>query len=300
MKVNIIKADIQSQQNWREIENYLEHKIQSNIPLLFITFVEMYVKSQTILKSDWVGIIHDPPNTHDFHNNRNILKNPYFINSLPYCRGLFCMSKTLKTWLEESLKPDFFVKVIYHPISAKSLEIWDVNKYIMNPNVYQIGNWLRKSYFIFKLNNTMVQKNVIPYNKRFMQELIHFCKRDKVVITQDDYNSTKKIEYVNDDEYNKIFSNSIVVLNLYSSTCNNVIMECIKSHCPLLINRLPEIEDYLGSEYPLFYNDINDANTKLSDIELITQSHEYLKTLDISKFNIDYFIDEINSELNFA
>ena len=83
-----------------------------------------------------------------------------------------------------------------------------------------------------------------------------------------------------ENNYNKIFNNNIIYLNLYNSTCNNVVLECIKSNCPILINRLKSLEDYLGEEYP--YDTHEEAERKCNDLKLIYRTHIYLKNLDKS------------------
>ena len=33
-------------------------------------------------------------------------------------------------------------------------------------------------------------------------------------------------------------------------------MECIKANNPIIVNRLESIENYIGKEYPLFYDNL--------------------------------------------
>ena len=149
--VSIIKADIGAHNNWRIIENQIENKLICNEKLIFITFCEMYFyKGGKTLNTNWVGIIHDPENTDNFYSNKNILKNAKFKHSLPYCKGLFCMSHNLKKWIIQKIKPNFFVDVLYHPVSNKNLIEFQIEEYKKNKCIIQIGNWLRKTYSIFK------------------------------------------------------------------------------------------------------------------------------------------------------
>ena len=80
------------------------------------------------------------------------------------------MSKTLVTWVKKTLKPNFFIKFLYHPIISPNLKYWNYSSFINNRNVYQIGNWLRQPYFIFKIKTKKLTKNVIPYKQRFEKE----------------------------------------------------------------------------------------------------------------------------------
>jgi len=296
--VNIIKASINSQKNWERIENIMIEKLVCKKQIKFITFCEMYFyKNGGPIETNWVGIIHDPPKTLKYYSNKNLLKHENFVKSLPYCKGLFCMSHELKTWVKKILKPSFFVSVLFHPVPNKTLDEFNFEEFKKNRQIIQIGNWLRKPYSIFKLN-THLNKTIIPFEKRMERELNNFVKRDKIKISKEEDSSVKKCAKITDTYYNELFKNSIVYLDLYASTCNNVILECIKTNCPIVINRLPPVEAYLGKEYPLFFENVHDINKDfINDAKIIT-AHKYLQNLDKSRFTVDYFISYINKQLS--
>jgi len=295
--VSIIKADIGAHNNWRIIEDYIENKLISNKNIIFITFCEMYFyKGGKSLKQDWVGIIHDPEDTQLYYRNKNIINNNNFKQSLPYCKGLFCMSHNLKKWIIQEIKSNLFVDVLYHPISNKNLIEFQIEEYKKNKCIIQIGNWLRKTYSIFKIN-TNINKEILPWTKRTQDEMQYFLNKDNMTLTELEKGSVLKTSHICDNDYNKIFNNKIIFLNLYSSTANNVIMECIKANNPIIINRLEPIEEYLGKEYPLFYDNLTDVSTILENDELILKAFNYLKNMDKSKFSMQMMIDSINKKL---
>ena len=55
--------------------------------------------------------------------------NANFKQSLSYCKGLFCMSHNLKKWIIQKIKPNFFVDVLYHPVSNKNLIEFQIEEY---------------------------------------------------------------------------------------------------------------------------------------------------------------------------
>jgi hypothetical protein len=295
--VSIIKADIGAHNNWRIIEDYMDNKLISNKNIIFVTFCEMYFyKGGKSLKQDWVGIIHDPEDTQLYYIDRSIINNDNFKQSLPYCKGLFCMSHNLKKWIIQEIKPNFFVDVLYHPISNKNLIEFQIEEYEKNKCIIQIGNWLRKTYSIFKIN-TNINKEILPWSQRTQNEMQYFLNKDNMTLTELEKGSVLKTSHICDNDYNKIFNNKIIFLNLYSSTANNVIMECIKANNPIIINRLEPIEEYLGKEYPLFYDNLTDVSTILENDELILKAFNYLKNMDKSKFSMQMMIDSINRTL---
>ena len=255
-----------------------------------------FYKGGKSLKQDWVGIIHDPEDTQLYYRDKNIINNANFKQSLPYCKGLFCMSHNLKKWIIQEIKPNFFVDVLYHPISNKNLIEFQIEEYKKNKCIIQIGNWLRKTYSIFKIN-TNINKEILPWTNRTQKEMQYFLNKDNMILTELEKGSVIKISHICDNDYNKVFNNKIIFLNLYSSTANNVIMECIKANNPIIINRLEPIEEYLGKEYPLFYDNLTDVSSILENDELILKAFIYLKNMDKSKFSMQMMINSINKKL---
>lgn len=298
--IDFKRGKIGAHNNWKIIEDTLIKNLKSNKKITFVSFCEMYFyKGGKDILSDWYGIIHDPEDSFNYYSNKNILNHSAFKKSLPYCKGLFCMSKKLSKWIMNILKPNFFVETIYHPLSSKNLLQWKFEKFNLNKKIYQIGNWLRCTYSIYRLDCNNFKKCILPFNGRMKNELNHFLKRDKISLSELEKKSVIEVSQISDENYNKIFENSIIFLNLYSSTCNNVIIECIKANCPLLINRLEPIEDYLGKDYPFFYSNLEDAKNKLNDLELIKKTNRYLIDLDKYRFETEHFINSINKQINF-
>lgn len=295
--VSVIKANIGAHNNWRIIENSIENKLISNKNLIFVTFCEMYFyKGGRPIKHDWVGIVHDPEDTFIYYKKKNITNHIHFKNSLPYCKGLFCMSNNLKNWIIKEIKPQFFIEVLYHPLSNKNLKKFQIDEYKKNKCIIQIGNWLRKTYSIFKID-TNINKEILPWSQRTHNEIKYFLNKDNIILTELEKDSVLKTSYISDNDYNKIFKNKIVFLDLYSSTANNVILECIKANNPIIINRLEAIEAYLGKEYPLFYSNLSEVTAFLQNDNLILEAVEYLKNRDKSKFSIENMLNTINNNL---
>lgn len=292
------KASIKTHNNWSVVENNIKNKLISKKKIIFMTFCEMYFyKGGKPLKEDWIGIIHDPEDTNVYYKGRSIINNKNFKKSIPYCKGLFCMSHSLKDWIiKKTNLPAHTINILHHPISDKNLKEFQIEEYKKNKSIIQIGNWLRKTYSIFKIN-TYINKEILPWNRRTKEELNYFLKKDKVKLTQSENKSVTKVSHVSDDDYNKIFNNKIVFLDLYSSTANNVIMECMKSNNPIIVNRHKSVEEYLGKEYPLFYDKLADVPLFLKNDKLILKAFNYLKNMDKSKFTIQVMADNINTFL---
>jgi hypothetical protein len=70
---------------------------------------------------------------------------------------------------------------------------------------------------------------------------------------------------------------------MYDSSANNAIIESIARATPVLTNPLPAITEYLGSDYPLYFESLEEAAKKASDLGLIKEAHQYLLECDTRK-----------------
>jgi hypothetical protein len=108
------------------------------------------------------------------------------------------------------------------------------------------------------------------------------------------------IKYIeNHTEFDNMLQTNIVIIPLFGASANNSILEIIEMNIPAFVSRLPATEEYLGKDYPLFYNNnnirevetiINDDNKLLSKIN---EGYIYLSNMDKSQFRYDYFNREL-------
>ena len=66
-----------------------------------------------------------------------------------------------------------------------------------------------------------------------------------------------------------------------------------------MINRHPATIEYLGDEYPFYFDSLKEASEKLNNIDLVRDTHQYLMTFDKRKqITIEYFKQQFeNSEI---
>ena len=105
-------------------------------------------------------------------------------------------------------------------------------------------------------------------------------------------NTVTILEYLPNSEYDKIFSENVIFVNLINCSAANTIIESIVRGTPIIINRLAPAEEYLGKNYPLFYDDVEEIFS-LVTTENITKAAKYLGEMDTSKLSIERFIDDI-------
>ena len=94
------------------------------------------------------------------------------------------------------------------------------------------------------------------------------------------------------EEYDTLLTKNIVIINLFDAAANNTILECIIRNTPIIVNRIEGVIDYLGEDYPLYFDNITEID-KLLDIKKIKEAHLYLKKMDKRKFHTDFFITSL-------
>lgn len=108
-------------------------------------------------------------------------------------------------------------------------------------------------------------------------------------------NSVETLSYLPNDEYDKIFSENVIFLHLVDASAANTLIECIVRNTPVLVNKIDPVVEYLGEEYPLYYEDLNDIRTILT-VENVYKTSEYLQKLDKTFLTIENFIETFRDD----
>lgn len=120
-------------------------------------------------------------------------------------------------------------------------------------------------------------------------------KFDKIKLTvQRMIQSVLTLNFHSNDEYDRLLTQNIVFIDLIDAAAVNTIIECIVRNTPIIVNKIPGTIYLLGSSYPLFYNNLDDVPSLLNE-STIKISIKYLRSIDVSKYTIDSFIDKISN-----
>ena len=247
-------------------------------------------------KSPWIGFIHVPPNPppwfHPSISNGFIFSLPQWKESMGQCKGLFTLTNYHKKYLEKYLPIP--INNLLHPTEIPELH-WSWQKFISNKEkkVIQVGYWLRKLYSIHLLQARNFKKIFIIKDDTSMEYLLNAEKENyslKDYLTVETLDSVDHIPFQSNQDYDQLLSNNIVYLDLYDSSANNAIIECIVRNTPVLVNPIEPVIEYLGKDYPLYFTTHDQASEKLQNFDLIKQAHEYLKDLPLKKkLTVKYF-----------
>jgi len=73
----------------------------------------------------------------------------------------------------------------------------------------------------------------------------------------------------------------------------NTLIESIVRNTPIVINPLPAVIEYLGPDYPLYYQNLGQATKLLNDESRLLAGHKYLVSLNKDELKLDYFIQKL-------
>ena len=309
---------------WKNVINYGidnnvikdETKESSMKTKTFIDSCEKYFiwDKMQVIKEPWIGIIHITHNVPSYFNTQlhiNILfDNLNFKNSLRFCKGLFCLSNYQKKWIQENVKYSLpNIITLYHPVSELS-KYFDFNQFKtfdMFPLIL-LGQQLRKVTDILKVESQIISKKIWLSAIENSNSRIHYLKReinelrlDKNLL--DTFINTVEMPYLKDfSEYDILVQGSILVLPLFDAAANNSVLECIISNNPIFVTRCEGTEEYLGKDYPMFFNDITEINpileSKESIFEIYEKTQNYLCNMDKSHLTYKRFYSDILKFMN--
>lgn len=258
---------------------------------------EKYDKLKTVptvsINDPWIGILHNPqnmPKWFDYMNSpQSVLKKHSLTNNIDKCKGIIVLSEYTAEWIKKQIPSTIPVSVLYHPTDncdvKFSFDDFIENKYKC---IIQIGFWLRKMCAIGQIKTNIYTKIWLycsPYvlTRIETENDVHKRTHDKC----SDMHDVLVLRLPN-DSYDLALSKNICFLYLYDSSANNAIIECIARNTPLLINPHPAVIEYLGKDYPFYYESIKEAEEKMHNFELIKKTHLFMLNNKESKSKVSY------------
>jgi len=228
----------------------------------------------------------------DEHSNRALVKTIHkhdLENQLMY---LYTLTNQHKEYLYKKC-PQLRTKLmsIHHPIDINRNEkCFNLSLFCKNKQIFHIGWWLRNfdTFIQFKQPKDYY-KNILIKND-FEQEWIKLSGFYKL-------NDINIIKEMNNNDYEKIFTNSCIFIHLEDSCATNTVLECMKFNTPLIINKLQSVVEYLGEDYPLYFQ--NDEELLLLNnpsflLFKMNEAHEYLSKLNKTSILLETFHKKLN------
>ncbi len=285
---------------WGEILNCIHksdiYNVDSDIVFYDIIEKTFIWEKKNIENKKWFGIIHCTENTPNYLDDINIsnLFKPksHFLNNIHNCLCLIALSPNVVNFININLKRlniNLNVFLLNHPIN-KDLNIpkFSINAFQKNTDkkILQIGQQLRKitSLYTLKIDTNEYKKVWLTGTKNFNKLNYLFNKECDYLSIENININDIEMKYTDVNEYDNLLSKNIVFVDLFDAAANNTVLECIIRKTPLIINRLPATVYYLGENYPLFFENIDEVPSLIT-IENIKKSHNYLKNINTTSIN---------------
>ena len=294
---------------WNIVKKSLNGLINQNSDTLFLDNVDGYFLwgDNQIIYKKWFGFLHLTPYFPNHLNHISIdavFSNRNFLESLKNCKFLLSLSNYLTSYLMFKLTAiDIKINVytILHPTDI-CIQKFSIDDYKNNneKKLIQIGQQLRKitSIYRVKTNYTKIWLTGFRDQNRiqdFLNNEINIFKYKDIKL------ENVEMKYLNSfNEYDELLTKNIVFIDFYDATANNTVVECIARNTPLLVNKVGGTLEYLGKNYPLYFDNLDEIDSLLN-IDNIEKAYNYLKNLnkdylDINNFK-KKFIDIINLNL---
>ena len=229
-----------------------------------------------------------------FEKNLNVfniggwLRNPYTI----YHTNIYYNNQLLnKIKLKGSSMDNYFPNrdVDYENIINKFYNN-DFDDENLNINVDHILNYSHPNnsinYFI---------KYLIEFLKQLSQEI--FDKNQLLKKVTDNHQSVQVCEYLENKVYLDVLVGNVVFCDYIDCSASNTIVECIATGTPIILNKLPSIVEYLGNDYPLYFEQIynKEKNAYYLTTDNLQQAHAHL--LAIKNLTLKTFTDQLQADI---
>jgi hypothetical protein len=246
-------------------------------------------------KEPWLAFLHNPPGIPEWHEYYSapqvLLQSEAWLASAPQCVGIVTFSQWMANWLRA--RTSFEVVALVHPTEVPEIR-FDWSRYEANPDpkIVQIGWWLRRLHSIYQLPVRTLRRAMLqPVGDDKIQEFRRILAREAqhVDLSTCDKAGVVELPYRDNDAFDNLLAENLVFVDLYDSVCNNTLIECIVRNTPVLVNPLPSVVEYLGPEYPLYFDGLNDAARKADDRRRVLAAHRYLEAMPKDQFSAGYF-----------
>lgn len=225
----------------------------------------------------FIGCFHYPPDdeipnfathTHDIRY-ATMFATEAWQKSLPHLTAAIAFTEHLAHWLRPLLSiPVFAVK---HPTNI-DIPLWSVDAFLERPSIVQVGAFYRDTRAITRLETSLPRSRILDLSYDWINgwDMAVANNIGPLIFPKE----ILHVDRVGNIDYDAILSRSIISTTYLAASASNVVVECIARRTPLLVNRIPPIQEYLGAEYPLYLQDIEARPKQLLDRAL--EANKYL------------------------
>lgn len=155
-----------------------------------------------------------------------------------------------------------------------------------------MGWWLRRFHSLYIVPTTRLRKILLQIGEPWAEPAL----RAELDFVPEIFrlNNVCQLKYLDNEQYDILPSQNLVFLDLYDSSANNALIECIVRGSPVIVNRLKAVVEYLGEDYPLYFENLTEAAQMAEDENLVLSAHQCLMDNPLrKKLAGDYFLKSV-------
>jgi hypothetical protein len=249
------------------------------------------------IQRPWMGIFHHPPNMPECaipdHRPEKIFEMESWRQNANFLVGGIALSDYLATYLREILRIPIIT--VRHPCREPA-QGWDSHRFKATDkkNLLQVGYYLRNTRAIHQIPPCSGYHKIrlfppLPWAERYESRVINYWQRRK---SRMEYGQVTERGRVSMESYDQLLTSAVVLTELFDASATNVVLDCLVRNTPLAINRHPAVIEYLGADYPLYFNNLAEV-PQLLDEDRVLDAHRYLRSLCKENLAGDYFIRSV-------
>lgn len=255
---------------------------------------DILMKHKSLYGRPWVGLFHMnrlPAAAHAWRNKASLhrLTNPSLgiVRAFQNCRGIFALSHAHAQEIRQTITEleqgadchfDIPIDVVYLPNAhPNTFRAFSFTRFIAQPRLVHIGFQYRRLTSIYRVQvPTDFRKLTIHFDHPHRNELLQDEIEHDGPLTPEQEASVESLSFLRPNDFDELLSSAVVFLHLFNASSNNTVCECLLNGTPLVVNRLPSVEEYLGEDYPLFYDRLEEVEALLADATRISAASAHL------------------------
>lgn len=115
-----------------------------------------------------------------------------------------------------------------------------------------------------------------------------------------EYEGTRIQTEMSNMAYDALLQSSVLFVRLVDASAVNTVLEAIRYGTPLFVNRHPAVEEYLGPDFPGYYETLAEASQKIQDMGVVEDVARYLERRNATDLNPSNFCAFVWQLLEFA
>lgn len=304
---NLVGAN-QHRSGWPYVMHHIG-QIESGRGILLDDFMErtvMYNPNRPMrVRAPWIAIAHHPscefdePFVNLYRRSQHHFQLHRFAGrseSLHQLQGMLMLSEHGARYARTFYGVP--VKVLPHPTQLDVPE-FDLLAFKRNPSIVHVGWFLKNLMLPWQIDSQKKFKKVyvVPNNlgRNFTNCLMNLRGMWKEL--RPTWEDVERVGRLDNEDYDAMLSSSVVCCEFFDCSAANTVIESIARNSPLLVNRHPAVVEYLGEDYPLFFDDVAEC-TDLVTFEKVEEAYLYLRGMDKEFLDIGYFMSRLKAWIN--